>query len=406
MEECNKCEKINTFQECFICKNSICKECGTLYNCDFCLKSICKKCSEISPTEERCMTLRNRLLKLHCQDCKCVINYQQLLEANKKLEAENTNLKRQLDTTLKDLTGKNIQFQDTQKNFYDTLKEKLTVHIKNTVSSEISQLREELNNLKLSNIDLIRLITEAPSNITNTTTPSHRDIAVYQRGYNNTLNKHPVQNTKPISVRTNQTKKSSINKTPQKIAIEEKHEEPNKIQLANKKILTDLPQPDKNITPQKIEATDQVNKNSDEPFTEVRNKHRKRKIVGTAENSTVDGSNDFEGSQISNNSNKKIWLFISRIKSHVNEEKVNDYISKKAKVDKDLISVKKLKTWYQTENNNCFLIGLDPNLKETVYDPKFWPKGVAFERFNFKQGQRFLDKPKSQPNVVNGGNFL
>nr|CAI5830812.1 unnamed protein product [Callosobruchus analis] len=38
------------------------------------------------------------------------------------------------------------------------------------------------------------------------------------------------------------------------------------------------------------------------------------------------------------------------------------------------------------------MVGLDPNLKETVYDTSFWPRGVLFSRFNFGLGRNFLDK--------------
>lgn len=43
-------------------------------------------------------------------------------------------------------------------------------------------------------------------------------------------------------------------------------------------------------------------------------------------------------------------------------------------------------------------MGLEPSLKTVVYDSNFWPKGVAFARFDFKRGQQFLDNPRNLQN--------
>nr|CAI5829153.1 unnamed protein product [Callosobruchus analis] len=38
------------------------------------------------------------------------------------------------------------------------------------------------------------------------------------------------------------------------------------------------------------------------------------------------------------------------------------------------------------------MVGVDPNLKDTVYDTNFWPCGIMFSRFNFGLGKNFFDK--------------
>jgi len=38
------------------------------------------------------------------------------------------------------------------------------------------------------------------------------------------------------------------------------------------------------------------------------------------------------------------------------------------------------------------MVGLKTELKNLAYDENFWPAGVAFSRFNFTLGRRFLDK--------------
>lgn len=77
----------------------------------------------------------------------------------------------------------------------------------------------------------------------------------------------------------------------------------------------------------------------------------------------------------------------------------------KTKADPIDISVKLLKTFYQKEDNNCFLIGVDPTFQEMVYQQNFWPQGVAFQRFNFKKGQHFLDNPRQMNTGLNNNSF-
>lgn len=44
------------------------------------------------------------------------------------------------------------------------------------------------------------------------------------------------------------------------------------------------------------------------------------------------------------------------------------------------------------QNNQSFMIGIEPHLKQQVYEPNFWPTNVLFDRFNFKLRQHFLDR--------------
>ncbi|CAH2004952.1 unnamed protein product [Acanthoscelides obtectus] len=38
------------------------------------------------------------------------------------------------------------------------------------------------------------------------------------------------------------------------------------------------------------------------------------------------------------------------------------------------------------------MVGVNPELKDKIYNTAFWPKGVAFGRFNFGLGRNFLDR--------------
>nr|CAI5839915.1 unnamed protein product [Callosobruchus analis] len=93
---------------------------------------------------------------------------------------------------------------------------------------------------------------------------------------------------------------------------------------------------------------------------------------------------------------KKIWIFIKYVSDSTTSENVSDFIASKTNSDGTKIQIKEVETYHNVANNKCFLIGLDPSLKDKVYDHSFWPRGVTFERFNFIKGQRFLDKNVQQ----------
>ncbi|CAH1101859.1 unnamed protein product [Psylliodes chrysocephalus] len=102
-------------------------------------------------------------------------------------------------------------------------------------------------------------------------------------------------------------------------------------------------------------------------------------------------------------SNKKIWLFVSRVSDTVNEENVKKYIHKRTNAED--IYVKKLDTYFVRQNNQAFLVGIDPYFQEQVYKSDFWPKNIIYSRFNFKQGQRFLKDSQNQRSHKSEENF-
>ncbi|KAK9874067.1 hypothetical protein WA026_022299 [Henosepilachna vigintioctopunctata] len=86
---------------------------------------------------------------------------------------------------------------------------------------------------------------------------------------------------------------------------------------------------------------------------------------------------------------KRIWLFLSKIKDEVEPDAIKGYMEEKIGSHSS-ISVKPLSVKHPTSDNKCFMVGVEPKYKDMVYDPKFWPKGVAFSRFDFRQGNHFL----------------
>lgn len=114
-------------------------------------------------------------------------------------------------------------------------------------------------------------------------------------------------------------------------------------------------------------------------FTKVR-RRRKKTMEGSG-----NGDDNFYGRQ---NNEKKIWLFITRIPDRINENNIENYI--KSRTDSNNITVKKLHTRSSRKDNQSFLIGVEPHLKQQIYESNFWPKKVVYDRFNFKRGQHFL----------------
>lgn len=126
-------------------------------------------------------------------------------------------------------------------------------------------------------------------------------------------------------------------------------------------------------------------------------KIKKRKKTGQIGSAEINAEEEFEGSVPKKN--KKIWLFISKAKSKVTQEVVKKYIARKSATDVNNIYVKSLDLYKKVEDNNSFMVGLDPELHDLVYDSKFWPSGIMYDRFDFKKGRRFLDNTKHQSNL-------
>ena len=99
----------------------------------------------------------------------------------------------------------------------------------------------------------------------------------------------------------------------------------------------------------------------------------------TAENESFTGRND---------PNKKVWLFISRIPDKIDETAIRNYVKRKSKITDDLdLIVKHIPTKIEQSkaDSKCFQVGIKFNLMDTIYQENFWPRNVAFGRFNFRR---------------------
>lgn len=115
-------------------------------------------------------------------------------------------------------------------------------------------------------------------------------------------------------------------------------------------------------------------------------RRRRQRGVGSG-----DGKDTFQGRP---EKQKKLWLFITRVPDSVEEEDVRKYVAEKT--GSEDVSVKQLETILSKKDNRSFMIGMSVQQKDSVYKAEFWPKGIHFERFDFRRGQKFLDNRQDE----------
>lgn len=134
-----------------------------------------------------------------------------------------------------------------------------------------------------------------------------------------------------------------------------------------------------------------VNKSDGEEFQKVsykRSRKYKKPNIGTGE--TTPDNNTLEAINPGND-NKKLWLFISRVKETAQESDVRKYIANKADIEEEQVSARSLDTKSVTSGYRCYMIGVPMDLIDRIYEKEFWPSGIAFSRFDFKRGRHFLE---------------
>lgn len=212
--------------------------------------------------------------------------------------------------------------------------------------------------------------------------------------HNNNIKENLSQKT-PISINGNKNKQedkkiqkvATISNRPNLIDLENKQR--NKMQeIINLGDVNSHPTNNKNTAPAKLSEEGKCPVSPlDDEFTTPRY-YRKRRNIHTGKAESI---GNFQGKE-QTNKNKQIWLFLSRVKDITTENDIKCFISEKTN-SKD-ISVKLLKTAKTIPDNQCFMVGVHPSLLQMVYDENFWPQEVAYARFNFRIGQRFLDNPR------------
>lgn len=88
---------------------------------------------------------------------------------------------------------------------------------------------------------------------------------------------------------------------------------------------------------------------------------------------------------------RKIWLFLSKIKSGITEGVARDHIAINTKTNPEEVEVELCRPKAE-RNGFSFMVGGNPEIKELVYSEDFWPNGITFQRFNFAMGRNFLNR--------------
>lgn len=121
-----------------------------------------------------------------------------------------------------------------------------------------------------------------------------------------------------------------------------------------------------------------------------RKKSFPKKRFGTGDVTEEEKTSGFVGGD------RKAWIYIYRVKSHVTEEMVKSHVQKKPGFGDIDIGVKEIVHEGKKYDFKSFSVSVPFDKKDELYQPEFWPANIGIKRFNLK-----LYK-KSRP----GANFL
>lgn len=203
------------------------------------------------------------------------------------------------------------------------------------LEKKVDDLKINLDNLRQTNIDLIRLLTNKNNTackcIANSENASHHH--------------HASENTGNLDISDSDSHYSSSTVLEQKTEQEKTNARSN----FNSK------------------NTYKRNKN----MTQNKNYHNKQPkyILGTADN---DDLNEFSAAE------NKLWLYIGRCKPGTTEDNIKAYLERKC--PKQEFAIESL----QSKGLPSFKLGANSHLKDTLYNPSFWPKKTLIKRFQFK----------------------
>lgn len=379
------------------------EELGKKIKCDQCNSRLCQACSGLRETEIRVMQLNKRTLKLKCDVCEC-----SMPSSLKQLEENfNNNLvKIQNDFTM------------------------LLNSLKNDLTESISHTKDEIVTLRESNIEMVHLLTNFDkSRIPSSYSHAKASLSpALERGYELRVEK-PVNADGVISNTLNLRRDDmySSRRTSKSYAeTAKKHTEFNKSNKNISKISTQQPinQSNHHINENSSQNAynlqnvirdtisqgiidDSARLNPAHTDAEYQVAQRRRKInIGSG-----DGDQKFHGKI---EKNRKIWLFVTRVPDDVGAEDIKNYIithtkpvnsSEHTHVERD-VEVKVLDTNNTRPNNQSFMVGVEPEFQEEIYNSSFWPRKIGYERFNFRKGQRFLRNAQESPDPKQPSSFL
>lgn len=230
----------------------------------------------------------------------------------------------------------------------------------------------EDNRSSFNSIDIKKIINEAVNHaMTEFVRANNKQFQTLQTNIKDLINKIDLMDSEIKLLREHNSELSKL--------LSIKH--PNGVPQPTNHTSTTEPNDEIKLCPQELSKPEKS-------FNTQRNRNVKDKIIGSHEDT------NFTSSTLNDKANKKIWIFASRVADGVTAESFQDFFARRLNTTENTIQVKKLDTWHKRNNNNCFLIGLESKYQKEAYNANIWPKGVAFSRFNFRIGQRFLDNPR------------
>lgn len=117
----------------------------------------------------------------------------------------------------------------------------------------------------------------------------------------------------------------------------------------------------------------------DEGFSGYRSRRKRRfyrKRLGNGAVTEEQQRDGFTGAD------RKAWLYINRVKSHVTADMVKEYILKKPQFETEAIEVKEISLNARNQLKS-FLVKAPLERKDELYQPEFWPANVGIKRFSF-----------------------
>lgn len=111
-------------------------------------------------------------------------------------------------------------------------------------------------------------------------------------------------------------------------------------------------------------------------------KKRVKKRLGTHEQSPEENSSGFSGGD------RKVWLYVYRVRRHVTPNIIMEYIKKKPEFISLEVGVRELPS--DPNKLKCFVVTAPLSLKDKMYDSDFWPQNVGVRRFDFNKHRDFL----------------
>ena len=330
-------------------------------------------------SEKQCKKCKSKVTVAYIQCVKCGVCYHrscaQLLQDRKKLYTAISEYVMVCNDHLENLNEMDFVQEEVShsKDFNDylhseefsSLLEKITARLVTPYLDELKFLRQEVRDLKTSNIELVRILTHSEKSEKSYGKFSwHRETTSEEPHVSKVLIHHNQAITKNPAIKTTERKINtpSIDLPPPSDQLMQQSCPLKETAIFSMK---DTDKPRNNESTTKEEGND---------FILVKNKRktfRQKGIIGTA-TQNEDNSCQIKGQE------RKAWLYVGRLSKETKDEDLEIFLRKGCPTANQ-VTVKRLPS---KGNNASYCVGIDFACKDVLMDPEFWPKGIEVRRFN------------------------